>query len=140
MRPTDACTIITSTFGVASRSSVPVIGASSSRRVRGSNRTLVVCRALASLRESEVTHRAPSLYPPDPRGLDDSAGITPPRMRLLDGGAGHRAAARAVSAAVPARSTRVYRESNGGGSCLSPHNHRGSASPRHPPASPPQGP
>jgi hypothetical protein len=35
MRPIDACTSMTSTFGAASLSSVAVIGPSSSRRVRG---------------------------------------------------------------------------------------------------------
>src|SRR5262249_52301970 len=43
-------------------------------------------------------------------------------------------------AAVPARSTRVCRGSNGGGSCRRPHTRRGSALPRHPPASPRRGP
>ena len=36
--PTEACTNITSTFGVARRRSVPRIGPSSSRRVRASKR------------------------------------------------------------------------------------------------------
>jgi len=39
MSPTEACTTITSTFGAASRNNVAATGASSSRRVRGSNCT-----------------------------------------------------------------------------------------------------
>src|SRR5712691_1637865 len=41
MRPTEACMSMTSTFGVASRRSVLVIGPSSRTRVRGSNRDAV---------------------------------------------------------------------------------------------------
>src|SRR6266571_720390 len=87
MSPTDACTTITSTFGVASRSSVPAIGASSSRRVRGSN------RVPAALRESGVTRRAPSLQAIGSPWPHASVGIALSGMVLLGGCAGHRAAA-----------------------------------------------
>src|SRR3989442_14440397 len=50
MSPTEACTNITRTFGVASRSRVPTMGPSSSRRVRESKRGTVASGATTSLR------------------------------------------------------------------------------------------
>src|SRR5712691_8482301 len=94
MSPTDACTIITSTFGVASRSSVPAIGASSSRRVRGSNRVPVARGAPGSLRESGVACRAPSLRDLGSPWPDGSVVMALSGTALLGGCAGPRAAAR----------------------------------------------
>src|SRR5882724_2466006 len=51
MSPTDACTNMTSTFGVASRRSVLTIGPSSSTRVRVSKRGAVAGGAASSLRD-----------------------------------------------------------------------------------------
>src|SRR2546425_290205 len=50
MSPTEACTNITRTFGVANRSKVPTMGPSSSRRVRESKRGTVASGATTSLR------------------------------------------------------------------------------------------
>ena len=89
MSPTEACTNITRTFGVASRSSVPTMGPSSSRRVRGSNRVLVVCGAPASLRESGVARRAPLMSDMGSPWPDRSVVIALSWMALLGVRAGH---------------------------------------------------
>src|SRR3989442_706509 len=51
MRPTEACMSMTSTFGVASRRSVLVIGPSSRTRVRGSNRCALAAGGASSGRD-----------------------------------------------------------------------------------------
>jgi hypothetical protein len=59
------------------------MGPSSSRRVRGSNRVLVVCGAPASLRESRVARRAPSLQAIGSPWSNGSVGIARSVMALL---------------------------------------------------------